>query len=334
MPTFLWLFLYCINFHIFLLNIYDGFVYRSINGFFSMVTSRDCSCDMPQMDQGFEIKLLTGKGGICNAKNGTHQRENFLDRMKHKGIETALPILFWVAEESLDLSVPSKEITLAQVQKNIPVCSRLCVSPLPCLLQWPPTALHGKYDVIDTEKKENLPPWFKETLRSQVDNSYIIFSIISVLLWDQRTLIRLVPPGQNCSNTDKRSSSSSIKQALSSLIAWMLYIQNYLFITFLIWMLKWYLPFLKQHLSVLVKSFYFWNYLPCARSHTVGNDSWAFTQVPVFCHYTSFAFFSLKLLLIGELLNIFKISVQWQVNFETISNTYLMSERECKFDWI
>lgn len=57
-------------------------MYRSINGFFSMVTSRDYSCDMPQMDQAFEIKFLTGKGGICNAKNGTHQIENFLDRVK------------------------------------------------------------------------------------------------------------------------------------------------------------------------------------------------------------------------------------------------------------
>lgn len=110
-------------------------------------------------------------------------------------------------------------------------------------------------------------------------NSCIIFNIISVLLWGQRTLMRLIPSGQNCS-TDKPS-SSSLKQGLSSLVAWMLYIQNYLFITFLIWMLKWYLPFLKQHLSVLVKSVYFWNYLPCARSHTAGNDSWVLTQVPL-----------------------------------------------------
>lgn len=160
-----------------------------------------------------------------------------------------------------------------------------------------------------------------------MDNSYIIFNIIPVLLWGQKTLIRLIPSGQSHS-TDKPD-SSSIKQGLSSLVAWMFYIQNCLFITFIIWMLKWYLPFLKQHLSVLVKSFYFWNYLPCARSHTVGNDSWALTQVPletVFSHYTSFAFFSLKLLLIDELLDIFKISVQWEVNFETISDSSLMSE--------
>lgn len=162
-------------------------------------------------------------------------------------------------------------------------------------------------------------------------NSYIIFNIISVLLWGQRTLIRLIPSVQSRSSTDKPSSSSSIKQGLSSLAAWVLYIQNYLFITFLIWMLKWYLPFLKQHLSVRVKSFYFWNYLPCARSHTAGNDNWALTQVPletVFCHYFSFAFFFLKLLLIDELLDICKISVQWQVNFENISDTCLMSEWE------
>lgn len=112
-----------------------------------------------------------------------------------------------------------------------------------------------------------------------MDNSSIIFKIISVLLRGQRTLTRLNPSGQSCS-TDKLG-GSSIKQGLPSLVAWMLYIQNYLFITFLIWILKWYLPFLKQHLSVLVKSFYFWNYLPCARSHTAGNDSWALTQVPL-----------------------------------------------------
>lgn len=60
---------------------YIGWFHVQVN-LFSMVTSRDYSCDMPQMDQGFEIKFLTGKRGICNAKNRTHQIENFIDRVK------------------------------------------------------------------------------------------------------------------------------------------------------------------------------------------------------------------------------------------------------------
>lgn len=53
-------------------------MYRSINRFFSMVTRKDYSCDVPQKDQGFGIKFPTGKGGICNAKKrNTSNRKLF-----------------------------------------------------------------------------------------------------------------------------------------------------------------------------------------------------------------------------------------------------------------
>lgn len=93
------------------------------------------------------FKWASQKGGTCNAKNGTFQTENFLDRVrvqKYRNSSSYSLLSSW--EKPASFSVNNSGPAAGWCPGLF-----LLVSHPPCLIQWPPTAFHVKHDVINTQ---------------------------------------------------------------------------------------------------------------------------------------------------------------------------------------
>lgn len=97
------------------------------------------------------FKWASQNGGNRNAKNGTLQTKNFLDRVRVQKYRN----------RSTYILLSSSEKPVSFWGNSAGPASGWCpglfllVSHPPCLVQWPPTAFHVKQDVINTQKEES-----------------------------------------------------------------------------------------------------------------------------------------------------------------------------------